>query len=272
MELYQIKSFVMVAQTGNLTRAAEKLNTTPPSVSNHIKQLEEKYKVSLFTRTPRGMKITSQGKLLEQKARAILDAVGQFSRAANCLEQTVKGFLNLGINADSGYLKIPLILNHLFQQYPDLRLEIIPSNTGDVLKGVEQGAIDCGYAFGIHDHPKLEFCDLARDDITKTAFINQGIGVTVLEKKEAAAFADTGKIFIWNGHDPIQSRLFLVYSKQRTNDLLVKTLASVIRDIWAATAESFHHRSYLSKPRPFPMKISCNRGTPSKPRIKNQKR
>ncbi len=292
MELYQIKTFVMVARTGNLTRAAEKLNTTPPSVSNHIKQLEEKHNVSLFTRTPRGMKITSQGKILEQKARAILDAVGQFSRAANSLEQMLKGFLHLGINADPDYLKIPLIVNHLFKHTPDLNLEIIPSNTGEVLKGVEQERFDCGYVFGAHDHPGLEFYELAgvdlkvalpiqfqetharegwkeiadlpwivptslcpfldqvtqilsannlslknkvfaNDDITKTAFINQGIAVTVLEKKEAALFEKSGKVFLWTCHDPILSTLSLVYSKQKAQDLLVKTLVTVIRDIWA---------------------------------------
>ncbi len=51
MEFHQLTSFVTVARTGNLTRAAAELNTTPPAVSTHIRQLEEELGLVLFTRT-----------------------------------------------------------------------------------------------------------------------------------------------------------------------------------------------------------------------------
>ena len=99
MELHQIKSFVTVAQTGNLTRAAERLNTTPPSVSAHIRQIEEQLDLKLFLRTPKGMELTGAGKALLQKAKEILDTTREFSRAADRLRGQVSGSLRLGINA-----------------------------------------------------------------------------------------------------------------------------------------------------------------------------
>lgn len=61
MELYQLKTFTAVAEENHLTRAAERLNTSQPALSAHIKSLEAELGVTLFERTPKGMKLTPQG-------------------------------------------------------------------------------------------------------------------------------------------------------------------------------------------------------------------
>jgi len=61
MELYQLKTFVTVAEEGHLTRAAERLFTSQPAISAHIKSLEEELGVTLFHRTPKGMQLTTEG-------------------------------------------------------------------------------------------------------------------------------------------------------------------------------------------------------------------
>ncbi len=289
MELHQIKSFVMVARTKNLTRAAEKLNTTPPSVSTHIRQLEAEFNVTLFTRTPRGMEITSQGKILEKKAGDILQTTRAFCRAAAANE--ISGTLTLGINADPGYLKIQEIVHYLFQNYPDLILEVVPSNTAEIIRRITRGTLDLGYVFGSHDNPGIEFTPLsqtdleilvpiqfrqthqnagweeitdlpwivpatlcpfldrvktilnkkklklhkpvvANDDITRTAFINEGIAATVLERSEALMFEKKGTAFIWDSHQRIFTSLSLVFSKQHTHHPGISLLDKTITQIW----------------------------------------
>ncbi len=68
MELYQLRSFITVAGENHLTRAAQKLNTSQPAVSAHIKALEEEFGFSLFVRTPKGMQLTPGGQALCTKA------------------------------------------------------------------------------------------------------------------------------------------------------------------------------------------------------------
>ena len=66
MELYQLKTFVAIAREGSLTRAAERVFTSPPAVSAQLKALEDELGVKLFERTPRGMVPTEAGtRLLE---------------------------------------------------------------------------------------------------------------------------------------------------------------------------------------------------------------
>jgi len=75
MELYQLRTFAAVAETGHLTRAAERLHISQPAVSAQIKALEDKLEVRLFERGPAGMTLTRAGaRLLEQAAKVIAAA------------------------------------------------------------------------------------------------------------------------------------------------------------------------------------------------------
>jgi len=65
---------VIVAEEGNLTRAAKRLYTTPSTISMHIKALEEELGVQLFVRSNQGMAITAKGQQILDKARATLHA------------------------------------------------------------------------------------------------------------------------------------------------------------------------------------------------------
>ena len=291
MEFHQLKTFITVARTCNVTKAASELNTTPPSVSGHIKLLEEEFGVILFTRTSRGMKITSQGEILKSRANDILMASNEFYKTAHAFRNIVKGHLKLGINAEPDYLKIPGTVKNIYKKHPGLNLEIILSNTGEILKSVETGELDCGFAFGEHAGKRLDFIPLAKvdlaiviptrfkekythtsykdiaelpwivpsnlcpflntvrailnkkgielsdtvfanDDITKTALINDGVAVTVLEKQESLGLVDDKKVFIWKGPERLETSLSVIYSKQRSDDILIKTLVYYIQKSW----------------------------------------
>lgn len=75
MSLVQLESFVAVAQTAHVGRAARRLHVTQPPLSRRILSLEAELGVPLFERTPRGMRLTVPGERLLVHARAILAAV-----------------------------------------------------------------------------------------------------------------------------------------------------------------------------------------------------
>ena len=77
MELYHLKTFVTVAEEQHLTRAAERLFTSQPAISAHIKALEEELRLTLFERTPKGMQLTPRASNCSS-ARAALAAAGDF--------------------------------------------------------------------------------------------------------------------------------------------------------------------------------------------------
>src|SRR3989304_720557 len=85
MELYQLKTFAAVAETGPRTRAAERLHISQPAVSPQIKALEEKLEVRLFERGPGGMTLTRAGARLLEEAAKVLAAAEELRNLAKAL-------------------------------------------------------------------------------------------------------------------------------------------------------------------------------------------
>ena len=119
MELYQLRTFAMVAEVGNLTRAAERLHTSQPAVSAHIKALEAELGLSLFERTPKGMQLTPAGAALKAKAAAALSAADAVRFEAKRLKDELTGTLRLGLHIDPQYLRVADLLTVLGRAHPD---------------------------------------------------------------------------------------------------------------------------------------------------------
>lgn len=78
MDLRQLRSFVAVAETGNMSRAVERANLTQPNLSKHVKALEEQLGLTLFERTPRGVELTDAGRTLLPEAQRMVRQAEQF--------------------------------------------------------------------------------------------------------------------------------------------------------------------------------------------------
>ena len=84
MELYQLRGFAAVAETGHLTRAAERLHLSQPALSAQIKALEDELGVPLFERLPSGMELTPAGRSLLPEAQKVVAAAQEhFGKVAD---------------------------------------------------------------------------------------------------------------------------------------------------------------------------------------------
>jgi DNA-binding transcriptional LysR family regulator len=148
MELNHLQTFLAVAEEASITRAAERLFLAPPSVSAHIKALEEELHVLLFLRTSKGMILTEQGALLRMKAATTLAAAQDLLNHAAAMQAVAIGRLEVGLNAPPGFLRVAPLLKTLKTRHPGIDLVFIHSGTGKILIDLKQGALDAGYLFG----------------------------------------------------------------------------------------------------------------------------
>lgn len=148
MEFYHLRSFVAVAQTGNLTQAAKRLYTTPPAISAHIKTLEVELSTTLFTRSSKGMTLTDKGQLLLIKAKITLDsAVDLVNLAANNQHEII-GTFRLGINLTAKQMRLPELVENLQENCPGISLEINQQSTGNTINEIREHQLDGGFIFG----------------------------------------------------------------------------------------------------------------------------
>jgi len=148
MELYQLKTFITVAEEAHLTRSANRLNISQPSVSAHIKMLEEEFGITLVERSKRGMSLTDKGELLLQKAKTVLNSSTELLNHAEKIKGEPVGALKIGINMNSDILKITSLFERMRSDYPKLNLKIFDSSSHQVEKHLKSGEFDCGYILG----------------------------------------------------------------------------------------------------------------------------
>ena len=147
MELYHLRSFVAVAQTGNLTQAAKRLYTTPPALSAHIKALEAELATELFARSSKGMTLTDKGKLLLEKAQATLDSAVDLVNLAATNQNELIGTFTIGLNTSAKSLKLADLLDNLNQNCPGISLEVNQQSSGKIIEAIKNNTLDGGYIF-----------------------------------------------------------------------------------------------------------------------------
>ncbi|HAV63837.1 MAG TPA: hypothetical protein DCY13_15915 [Verrucomicrobiales bacterium] len=169
MELHQLRTFLAVAETGHLTRAAERLFTSQPAVSTQLKSLEEELGVKLFERTSRGMNLTPAGENLRPLADQIVTAARRFKHDAEGLRNSVSGELVLGLNNRPEFLRVVPLLARLAKAHPDLRYELVNGSSGVIVQGLAEGSITVGFFEGACENRLIRSHRLADTELLMVA-------------------------------------------------------------------------------------------------------
>lgn len=147
-ELRTLKSFMIVAREGSISRAAEVLNLTQPAISLQIKRLSEDTGLTLFTRTSKGVELTRDGALLLVKAEKVFDALSEFGETAKRISGHVRGRLRIGTIVDPDFIRLGQLLARLVEGYPELQTELSHGISGQVIHRLLRNQIDAGYYLG----------------------------------------------------------------------------------------------------------------------------
>jgi len=162
LELYQLRSFVTVAQHQHLTRAAQALHLTQPAVSGHIKALEEHLNLRLFERSAAGVTLTQAGRTLLTRAEAILAAVNELRNVARDLQGHLTGKATVGTILDPHFIRLGEFVNALREHYPSLDVELRQGISPWVMDGVSDGALDAAFFMGDKIYANVKARPLAK--------------------------------------------------------------------------------------------------------------
>ncbi|MBX9811339.1 MAG: LysR family transcriptional regulator, partial [Burkholderiales bacterium] len=160
MEMYQIRTFVTVAEHGNLTKAALLLHVTQPAVSGHLKSLEERLNLKLFERGATGVKLTKAGQALLPKAQAILAAAGEFRNLARELHGKLTGKARVGTILDPSFIRLGQFMSSVLDLYPWLEVELQHGISTWAIEHVNNGSLDAAFCMGYITIPHVQAVNL----------------------------------------------------------------------------------------------------------------
>lgn len=141
MRLTQLRSFHAVATAGSFTRAAERLHVSQPTVTTQVKLLEERYKVELFHRAGRRVRLTEMGERLLQLSRQIFSLEADAVQLLGDAGELRSGHLRVAAVGPSHVTKMLVAFN---QRYPGIKISVRTGNSQDVLDRLLDYRADVG--------------------------------------------------------------------------------------------------------------------------------
>lgn len=163
METRVLNYFLKIAQLSNMSKAAEQLRITQPTLSRQIKTLEESLGTKLFNRDNKKMTLTNAGIIFQKRAQQIVQLVAKAEQdvsdqeelngvvAIGCVESTVTNFLGT-------------MIANFHSKYPNIRFSLYDADGDDIREKLDQGTVDLGFVLTPVELAKYNSLDLPVTD------------------------------------------------------------------------------------------------------------
>lgn len=142
MELRVMKYFLAVAEEGNITKAADRLHLTQPTLSRQLRELEEELGAPLFVRGKRRIALTEAGVLFKARAEEIMALEKRTVYEFSHLGETIAGDVYVGSGETEAVSDVISALAPVLQQYRDIHLHLLSGNGEQSLDYLERGLLD----------------------------------------------------------------------------------------------------------------------------------
>ena len=165
MEIRTLRYFLAVAREENMTRAAEILHVTQPTLSKQLKALEDELGKKLFIRHSFSIKLTDEGILLKNRAEDLVSMADKIEKEFVALDDVTGGDLYLGLAESYQISLLVREINTFKKSYPGLRYHITNGDTEQVAEKLDKGLLDFAVLAETPDSSKYEALVFPESDI-----------------------------------------------------------------------------------------------------------
>lgn len=177
MELRVLKYFLMTAREENITKAANLLHITQPTLSRQLMKLEEELGVKLFRRSNHSIVLTEDGMLLKRRAQEIVMLAEKTEQELSRRDEELAGSVSIGCGETRNMSLISQHMAKFRESYPLVQFNIYSATADEIKERIEKGILDFGLL--------LEPVDISRYDFVRMPYKEQW-GVLVKEDSPLA--------------------------------------------------------------------------------------
>ncbi|MFA0815179.1 MAG: LysR family transcriptional regulator [Anaerofustis sp.] len=185
MSLHHLRVFLAVADAQSISKAAERLMVSQPSVSQVIAELEKTYSTHLFDRIGRKIYITESGSYLQRYARQITDLYDEMERGITDCEE--RGVLRIGASLTVGSTVLPELISDLQAKMPALHSNVTVKNTADIEQMLLKNELDIALVEGYVHSSELTQHAVADDEVVLVCGKGHPMYQTTVASKEQIA-------------------------------------------------------------------------------------
>lgn len=165
MEIRVLRYFLTVAREGSITRAANFLHLTQPTLSRQLQDLEKELGQKLFVRGSHNISLTPEGMILRKRAEEIVDMVDKTESVFHSISDTVSGDVYIGGGETESMKYIAEVVKNMQDEYPAIKYHLYSGNAEDVTERLDKGLLDFGILIQPTDLSKYEYITLPSKDV-----------------------------------------------------------------------------------------------------------
>lgn len=155
MDIGRLKYFIVTAEEGSISRAAERLHITQPPLTRHIQSLEEELGVPLFKRTRWGVELTESGKAVLNHARSISAQVDRASEQIRKIARGQQGQIDVGVYGSAVLDLIPKILSNYSSAHPEVKVVLHFAPRGHQIEALNRERLLIAFDRYLPETPEL---------------------------------------------------------------------------------------------------------------------
>ncbi|MEJ2154246.1 MAG: selenium metabolism-associated LysR family transcriptional regulator [Desulfobacteraceae bacterium] len=165
MDLWQLKIFCKVVELQSFSKAADAVHLSQPTVSSHIKDLEDHFATQLIDRMSRKVYPTRAGELLYDYARRLLSLRDKAESAMAEFTGKIRGEISIGGSTiPAGYI-LPQVIGQFSNAYPDVRISLVVGDTSEILAKTADGHLELSIVGAVSKERSLDQTKLISDDM-----------------------------------------------------------------------------------------------------------
>ena len=184
MDLRTLRYFLAVAREENMSRAAEQLHVTQPTLSKALRSLEDELGKKLFTRRSFSIALTEEGALLRSRAEDLVSMADKIEREFLSLDDITGGDIYFGLAESCQIRYLAREIRAFKKLYPDLRYHITSGDTEQVTEKLDKGLLDFAVIFEAPDERKHNGIRFPEADYFGAVFPS---GLALAEKERITA-------------------------------------------------------------------------------------
>ncbi|MED3958986.1 MULTISPECIES: LysR family transcriptional regulator [Priestia] len=165
MEIRVLRYFLTVAREGNITKAADVLHVTQPTLSRQLKDLEQELGKKLFIRSSHSIILTDEGMLLRNRAEEIVNMVDKLEAEFSSMEETIGGDIYIGGGETEAMKHIARVAKDVQLRYPNIRYHLYSGNEEDITERLDKGLLDFGILIQPADISKYNYLNIPAKDV-----------------------------------------------------------------------------------------------------------
>lgn len=164
MEIRVLRYFLTVVREESITKAAEVLHITQPTLSRQLAQFEETLGVQLFIRGTRKIVLTDEGMLMRRRAEEILELVDKTERELVEQEEQIEGVVAIGCGDLKAVQILPELIRSFHEKYPKVTFELYTATADHVKERMDRGLTDIGLLLEPINMDKYDFIRLSEKE------------------------------------------------------------------------------------------------------------